>query len=189
MSPRDENNGAHQSYHSLIIFDLDQTLVDTICYHKDTDIKTSNYDHIFEHEQVIYKVSVRPKVKEFLKLLLENKYELAIFSKGTKVYVHQIISHIFNDIPWKFIWTHDECYDGTKNLSYVTTLYPQYTHRNMLLIDDSIVNCQKCAQNGYKSINVSEYLIVNKDDDTLFEQNLISKIKFILESDMYIYFV
>lgn len=130
----------------LIIFDLDQTLINSTIYETDYDI-TIEY-----LSRVIY-VKKRPNVDKMLRLLSE-KNDIAIWSKADEEYVNKIISACFSDINFMFIWNKTMCNGFTKPLQYVYDNY-NLSEKNVILLDDDIPN---------NVITITKYLGNNTDD-------------------------
>ena len=139
----------------LIVLDLDDTIIHTV-----QTIRGIN-------------VALRPYVREFVSAF-SSKCEFAIWSKGNKSYVRKVTS-FFNkfridgeiipfEVDWFFIWGLEDCVEGEKILSKISTVYPIYNRSNTIFIDDSVLNF-KYNQDWY-CIPVPKF--IGYDYDTTF---------------------
>lgn len=140
-------------------------------YHYDDEI----YDYIHETPKYIIKVSIRPHVHDFIRKLVQMKVDVAIFSLGAQEYIEDLVSSIFNDIPWKFVWSRENCADNNKTLTLITQKYPQYVKNDIVLIDDLIINCYNNSKDGYKCILVPAYSFDKQENDFVFNESIMFK--------------
>jgi RNA polymerase II subunit A small phosphatase-like protein len=83
----------------LIIFDLDETLVHA------TD-QCLAYPCDFEIPP--YFVYLRPHAGDLIKFSAE-RFDLAVWSSSSRMYVAAVVDRIFSGIPLKFAWSIDRC--------------------------------------------------------------------------------
>lgn len=162
---------------TLVVLDLDHTLVDTYTIGKNIDNAHSDdfmYDHIYEVNDNLVKISVRPYVFDFLEKLIILGVKLAIYSKGSSYYVNKCIEIVFYKIPWVFIWTRDNIIGDKKDLRLITEKYPEYNENNLILLDDQQSICDYNRQMGYKCLCVKHYDITRKYSNKLFSGDHIS---------------
>lgn len=158
---------------TLVVLDMDHTLIDTYIILKDTTnahIDDYMYDYVYEENDHLIKISVRPYVVDFLQKLVNLGNKLAIYSNGSSNYVNKCIELAFNQIPWYFIWTRDNISTENvqKNLRLITQNYPEFNEQNIVFIDDQASNCLSNKKLGYKCICVMKYDITKKFFDRLF---------------------
>lgn len=158
---------------TLVVLDMDHTLIDTYIISKKTinaHIDDYMYDYIYEENDNLIKISVRPHVLDFLQKLVNLGDKLAIYSNGSSNYVNKCIEIAFNQIPWYFIWTRDSMPTPQlkKDLRLITQNYPEFNTNNIVFIDDQLSTCHNNKKLGYKCICVIHYDITKKFFDKLF---------------------
>jgi len=150
---------------------MDHTLIDTYItpkYAINAHCDDYMYDHIYEENNMIVKISVRPYVQEFLKELVNMGTKVAIYSNASSSHINKCVEIAFNNIPWYFIWTRDNTPRMKKDLRLVTEKYPEFDTENIVFIDDQLSTCQNNKKLGYKCICVIKYNITQKFFDRLF---------------------
>lgn len=161
-------------YKKNIIFDLDETLLHTF----DDMVHYDLYKDDEFFKKYIYKLDFGDYemwgfYRPYLKLMLNNIiniYDISVWSAGTKDYVNNLSKNIFNDIPLKFIWCRDKCYNYydihdnynylKKPISKVFDNHKFMNYDNTIIIDDRY---DVSSDNIFNHIHVPKYNFRNID--------------------------
>eukprot|EP01135_Chromosphaera_perkinsii_P003882 Nk52_evm18s260 gene=Nk52_evmTU18s260 len=129
----------------VLVVDLDQTLI-----HATTDKEVGKWfghpmNHLDKRElhrftlqgsPVVYYVKIRHGVEQFLKTISE-KYELHIYTMGTRAYARQIARILDPEAKYfaDRIFSRDDCYDKNFKTNGLSGLFP-HGDRMVAIIDD-----------------------------------------------------
>lgn len=133
----------------LVVFDIDNTLFG---------------DDVF---------TPRPHLRELLLFLLEQPYDVALWSTAAPDHVADAVWQL-DDIagttmPWKFVYNIEHCGHAIKkNLSKVAEKYGQ-AKDELVLVDDCWDHCLDNANSGYLAYKVQPYCGGCEDDSVLLE--------------------
>ena len=146
--------------YELIIFDIDNTLFDSIEW-SEYKSKTTP-DHKLIHGGIKYKMYARPFLKQFMKFCQKNFKNIGIWTHADSMWLDKFVKNVLElDIPFLFKYdiTHASYLkDGSKikPLSKVWAEFPKFNKHNTLIIEDTIGNCVENLEN---CIIVPEFLI------------------------------
>jgi len=124
----------------VIALDIDRTLVDSVLTRRVKEEWKDKFQWFIYDE---YTVFLRPKVREFISFLFENKYTVGIFTAGSNNYATKIVNHLFKDYKLHFVFSNEEYDEGfdmygkLKSMEYLVYRYPEFKIEDCLLIDDS----------------------------------------------------
>jgi HAD superfamily phosphatase (TIGR01681 family) len=160
------------SCHRIVVFDLDQTLIATHMSKKSgygiyDHIDDYEYDGVYETDNYMVKIRVRPHACELLHTLHLMGIKLAIYSYGKLVHIQKSVEILFPRIPWVFLWSRDQCNGCTKDLRLILQQYPEFRIGDIVYVDDNARHCEDNEKLGFKCIHVKQYIIGLKD--TLFQ--------------------
>ena len=127
----------------LVVLDLDETLIFSSDYPLDRPASFNVFG------LYVYK---RPFLNYFLSAL-HYRYDIAIWSAGTKEYVDIIISHIIPpEIRLKFVWCKKQCIKEwvAGRLEFTKPLSKIYWYNHIVIVDD----------NGYATYENKDFCLV-----------------------------
>lgn len=153
--------------YELIIFDIDNTLFDSI-EPKKSKTKTKP-DHQLTHGGIKYKMYGRPFLKKFMKFCKNNFKDLALWTHADDMWLDKFIKNILGQ-EFKFLFKYDinkasYTRDGykLKPLSKVYAEFPKYNKHNTLIIEDTPGNC---IENMENCIIVPEFSIIKHENES-----------------------
>jgi len=151
---------------TLLIFDLEG-----VCCQKDRRSRTTI-------DVSGRSVHIRPKIRQIL-TELSHQYRLAVWTSTPKKIAHQIVNHVFQDLPLVFTWYRTETefdpdfgfdpnidrYATVKTLDrvfYSLKVNPdrRWTGKNTLLIDDSPVKTRFNEEKNVLIFDLTQDLIL-----------------------------
>lgn len=156
---------------ALVIFDLDETLI-----HSRQERLDREPDYVLDRLSVYF----RPNAIELI-AAVADKFEIAVWSAGSPLYVNSIVERIFPpEVKPLFVWNRDHC-TAKFEFSYLQTLFLKDLNRmvdfgfdvtNTLIIEDDPVKVRDFMDNA---LFVSQYF--GEDSD----EGLSALINFILD--------
>lgn len=145
---------------ALVIFDLDETLI-----HSRQEQLDREPDYVLDRLNVYF----RPKALELI-AAVADKFEIAVWSAGSPLYVDSIVERIFPpEVKPLFVWNRDHC-TAKFEFSYLQTLFLKDLNRmvdfgfdltNTLIIEDDPVKVRDFTSNA---LMVSQYFGEDADD-------------------------
>ena len=119
----------------LLILDIDETLVFV-----DNKYFFKPYEELepdFEIPPSYFGVK-RPFLDQFLRDI-SKKYDLALWTSGSKEYAEEINELIFKPLKLKlkFIFSNEDLFKGQKDLDMVIDNFPEYSKNDIIAIDDN----------------------------------------------------
>lgn len=175
-------NNKNNKNNKCIVLDVDETLVHT--FHNIDDyynLDIFNNPDFFNYRDSFYNFQinnipfagvVRPYCKQFLSYCFNNFDVVAIWSAGKYDYVHNIVEHLFSDLPDPtFIFTFDNCvnYNNyyTKPLSLMFDKHNFMCSNNTIIVDD--------RSYSFDQVNPSNGLLIPGYNPSTILQDLIHK--------------
>lgn len=117
----------------LAVFDMDETLMHTICYFDDPDIETHKTDKPYDVKlEIKYSetrskyicINIRPYVIEALKAL-KQWYRIVIFTASVSPYADAILNHLDpNNEIFEARYYRDHCFTTKERIHVCSVLYP-----------------------------------------------------------------
>ena len=158
----------------LIVFDIDETLFNTIEKEEGKKLKAKR-DHKLQHGSKHYYAYKRPYLEKFIKLCAKHFEYIGIWTHGDSLWLKKFIKHILpSDTKLLFTYSYgdSEAYNGDEEdrIKPLTKIYKRFGHlgineKNTIMIEDTFENCRENPKN---CIIVPEFLIdENPEDITL----------------------
>jgi FMN phosphatase YigB (HAD superfamily) len=115
----------------------------------------------------------RPHLRELLLFLLEQPYEVALWSTATSDHVADAVWELDEiagtTMPWKFVYSIDHCESGaSKDMREVAEEYG-LAKDEFVLVDDCWDHCLTNAKSGYVAHKVVPFYGGNEKDTALLE--------------------
>lgn len=157
----------------LIIFDIDNTLFDSVEIGEDKGIKRK-HDHRLTHGGRNYKMYARPFLVEFIKFCQKNFEKIALWTHADKLWLEKFEKHILPDgIEFLFKYDYSEAefrphkklkgeMYKLKPLRKIYERFKGYNDKNTIIIEDTEENCLENLDN---CIIVPEYSIIKEEID------------------------
>jgi FMN phosphatase YigB (HAD superfamily) len=160
--------------HKLIVFDIDETLFNSIEAERGKSVKVSRH-HKLQHGKVKYYAYRRPHLEAFMRFIAKHFEYIGLWTHGDSLWLSKFIKHILpNNVKLLFTYSYEdsEPYKGNPKdrIKPLSKIYQQFGHlgineRNTLMIEDTKENCRA---NPLNCIIVPEFLVhENPDDITL----------------------
>ena len=119
----------------LLILDIDETLVfvDNKYFFKPYEKLEPDFEILPSYFGV-----KRPFLDQFLRDI-NKKYDLALWTSGSKEYAEEINELIFKPlkIKLKFIFSNEDLFKSQKNLDIVIDYFPEYSKKDIIAVDDN----------------------------------------------------
>ena len=133
-----------------VVVDLDSTLIFSTGY--DITEKPIINDRTFYikliSQKLHYRVVIRKHVYKFLNELKDKGYKIIIWSAGWKDYVDRIVSQIFKDIDFVYVFNRSHIDSiGYKDLSKISDYITNFKLENCRLIDDKNIHVTNQEKN------------------------------------------
>jgi TFIIF-interacting CTD phosphatase-like protein len=153
----------------LLILDIDETLVfvDNKYFFKPYKKLEPDFE-IFTYFGI-----KRPFLDQFLRDI-SKKYDLALWTSGSKEYAEKINELIFKPlkIKVKFIFSNEDLFKGQKDLDIVIDNFPEYSKKDILVIDDN---------KEYFTNDLTNLITIKKFHGNQNDQELIRVFKLLVE--------
>ena len=146
----------------VAIFDIDGTLGDDVpAYENYPNCESSVISTPTTHVKFI----VRPHSKKFIRKLISVGCDVAIWSSGHHDYVHKIVSTLFGEFDWKFIWDSSKCTSSIKDMREICA----DTTVKHVLFDDNYETCDYNTLLGFNCVKVEPFNARMSENDKFFE--------------------
>lgn len=169
--------------YELIIFDIDNTLFDSVEY---SEYKSSlEPDHRLIHGGIKYKLYARPFLKEFIKFCQKKFKHIAFWTHADGMWLDKFLKNILKvDIPFLFKYDISNATylkDGSKikPLSKVFLEFPKFNKNNTIIIEDTPENCVENMENCIivPEFSIKKHELENKDIVLPLLSNYITKLQ------------
>lgn len=155
-----------------VVLDLDSTLIYSIScqYNKGDYVKDGLFCMKLPSTKQYFKVFIRNHANKFLKDLVNAGLKLIIWSAGTSDYVKYIVSELFRDIEFVYVFNRDHTSgkDRYKNLAIISDYIENFDLNGCRLIDDNVLHKENQEKNF---IYIKPYVCSSLDrkDDNMLE--------------------